>query len=154
MESVVGREKFDAFIRAYFDSHAFQSITTDDFVKYFNENLIKGDKVLAEKIKMEDWVFKADVPANITPAISPDFNRIDSIQKTWRQTGIKGLSQKIKSTNEKQHFIDHLPNDITPEEMAALDREFEFTEKGNFVIKSAMVCPFYQAPIPIGVSGY
>jgi hypothetical protein len=47
---------------------------------------------------------------------------------------VKGLSQKIKSTNEKQHFIDYLPSDITAKEMADID-EFNFTKGGNFVIK-------------------
>jgi len=135
VEHAVGRKKFDAFITAYFNSHAFQSITTEDFVKYFDKNLIKGDKALADKIKPEDWIYKPDVPSNISTPVSEDFNTIDSIQKTWRQNGIEGLSQKIKSTNEKQHFIDYLPKNITLKEMAAIDAEFNFTKRGNFVIK-------------------
>jgi leukotriene-A4 hydrolase len=135
VEHAVGRKAFDQFITEYFNSHAFQSITTEDFVAYFNAHLIKGDKALAEKIKLEDWIYKADIPSNIPDAVSEDFNAIDQIQKTWRKTGVKGLAQKIKSTNEKQHFIDYLPKDITTAEMAALDNEFHFTEKGNFVIK-------------------
>jgi leukotriene-A4 hydrolase len=152
VETVVGREKFDQFITEYFKHFAFQSITTEEFVKYFNDKLIKGDKALADKIKLEDWIFKPDVPSNITLAISPDFNRINEIQKTWRKAGIKGLSQKIKSTTEKQHFIDHLPADITPKEMAAIDAEFQFTEKGNFVIKRQWFVPSirhqYKAAYP------
>jgi leukotriene-A4 hydrolase len=45
------------------------------------------------------------------------------------------IEQKIKSTNEKQHFIDYLPKDITEKEMAAIDAEFNFTQGGNFVVK-------------------
>ncbi len=135
IENAVGREKFDAFIKSYFDAHAFQSITTEDFVDYLSKNLIKNDNALADKIKMEDWIYKPGIPANIPSAVSEDFNAIDSIQKTWRTIGIKGLSQKIKSTNEKQHFIDYLPADITVKEMAAIDAEFNFTKGGNFVVK-------------------
>ena len=135
VEYAVGRKKFDAFLKEYFNSHAFQSITTEDFVKYFNENLIKGDKALAEKIKLEEWVYTPKIPSNIILPVSEDFNAIDEIQKTWRQTGIKGLSQKIKSTNEKQHFIDYLPKDITEKELTEIDKEFNFTQGGNFVIK-------------------
>ncbi|MEG2100042.1 MAG: leukotriene A4 hydrolase C-terminal domain-containing protein [Flavobacterium sp.] len=135
IENAVGREKFDVFIKNYFDAHAFKSITTDDFIKYFNENLIKGDKALADKIKLEDWIFKPGIPSNITPVSSADFDAIDKIQKSWRETGVKGLSQKITTTTEKQHFIDHLPTDITPKEMEALDKEFNFTNGGNFIIK-------------------
>lgn len=135
VEAAVGREKFDAFIRSWFDDHAFQSVTTEDFVAYFNKNLIKGDTTLAEKIDLKAWVYKPDIPANITSPVSDDFDRIDNIQKTWRQTGIKGLGIKIKSTNEKQHFIDYLPNDLTQGEIASIDKEFNFTKRGNFIIK-------------------
>ncbi|PBJ13279.1 hydrolase/aminopeptidase [Flavobacterium sp. ACN6] len=135
IENAVGREKFDVFIKNYFDAHAFKSITTEDFVKYLNENLIKGDKTLADKIKLEDWIYKPGIPSNITPVSSADFDAIDKIQKSWRETGVKGLSQKITTTAEKQHFIDHLPADITAKEMEAIDREFNFTKGGNFIIK-------------------
>ncbi|MBS1534113.1 MAG: leukotriene A4 hydrolase C-terminal domain-containing protein [Bacteroidetes bacterium] len=135
VENVVGRKAFDQFITEYFNAHAFQSITTEDFLKYFNDHLIKGNKELANKIKAETWIYKPGIPSNIITPVSEDFNAIDQIQKTWRQTGVKGLSAKIKSTNEKQHFIDYLPSDITQKEMTAIDQEFNFTQGGNFVIK-------------------
>jgi aminopeptidase N len=135
IEDAVGREKFDVFIKNYFDAHAFKSITTEDFVKYINENLIKGDKALADKIKLEDWIYKPGIPSNITPVSSADFDAIDAIQKSWRETGVAGLSKKITTTAEKQHFIDHLPDDITSKEMEAIDKEFNFTNGGNFIIK-------------------
>ena len=149
IEQAVGREKFDIFIRNYFDAHAFKSITTEDFIAYFNENLIKNDKVLADKIKAEDWIYKPGIPTNIVPSVSEDFNAIDLIQKSWRKTGVKGLSQKIKSTTEKQHFIDYLPEDITPKEMADIDAEFNFTKDGNFVIKRQWFVPAMRSQYTI-----
>jgi len=135
IENAVGREKFDVFIKNYFDAHAFKSITTEDFIKYYNENLIKGDKALADKIKAEDWIYKPGIPSNITTVSSADFDAIDKIQKSWRESGVAGLSKKITTTAEKQHFIDHLPADITAKEMEAIDKEFNFTNGGNFIIK-------------------
>ncbi|UWY29768.1 M1 family aminopeptidase/hydrolase [Flavobacterium sp. TR2] len=135
IENAVGRDKFDPFIKNYFDSHAFKSITTEDFVKYLNDNLIKGDKALADKIKLDDWIYKPGIPSNIVPVSSADFDAIDKIQKSWRETGVAGLSKKITTTAEKQHFIDHLPADITAKEMEAIDNEFNFTKDGNFIIK-------------------
>lgn len=135
IEDAVGRKKFDAFIKAYFNAHAFQSITTEDFVAYINKNLIKGNADLEEKIKLDEWIYNPGIPSNITTPISEDFIKIDSIQANWRKNGIKGLANQIKSTTEKQHFIDYLPEDLTEKEMAAIDAEFHFTDKGNFVIK-------------------
>ncbi len=135
IEAAVGRKQFDTFLTNYFNDHAFQSINTEAFVAYINNKLIKGDIVLADKIKLNDWIYKPGIPSNIITPDSEDFNAIDAIQKTWRKTGIKGLSQKIKSTNEKQHFIDYLPNDLTIKEMTEIDKEWNFTNGGNFVVK-------------------
>ncbi|HRP00985.1 MAG TPA: M1 family aminopeptidase/hydrolase, partial [Flavobacteriales bacterium] len=41
LESKVGRERFDAFLRGYFDRFAFQSMTTDKFLAYLDEELLK-----------------------------------------------------------------------------------------------------------------
>lgn len=135
VEAAVGRERFDQFLTNYYKDHSFQSITTEDFVDYFNKNLIKGDKALADKIRLDEWIYKPGIPSNIIIPVSEDFNAIDEIQKTWRKTGVVGLSQKIKSTNEKQHFIDYLPKDLTAAEMTAIDKEFNFTNGGNFVVR-------------------
>jgi aminopeptidase N len=135
IEAAVGRKQFDTFLTNYFNDHRFQSINTESFVAYINKNLIKGNKGLADKIKLDEWIYKPGIPSNIITPVSEDFNSIDVIQKTWRKTGVKGLSQKIKSTNEKQHFIDYLPEDLTATEMTAIDKEFNFTIGGNFVIK-------------------
>lgn len=144
VEAAVGREKFDRFITDYFNAHAFQSITTEDFVTYINKNLIKGDKALADKIRLDDWIFKPGIPSNVINPVSEDFKVIDEIQKSWRKTGVKGLAQKIKSTNEKIHFIDYLPKDLTVEEMTAIDKEFNFTNGGNFVIRRQWFIPAIQ----------
>jgi aminopeptidase N len=135
IEAAVGRKQFDTFLTNYFNDHAFQSINTEAFVAYINKNLIKDNKVLADKIKLNEWIYKPGIPSNIITPVSEDFNAIDAIQKTWRKTGIKGLSRKIKSTNEKQHFIDNLPKDLTIQEITTIDKEFNFTNGGNFVIK-------------------
>ena len=141
IEQAVGRKRMDAFLRKYFDDHAFQSINTAQFVKYFNENLLKGDKELEAKIRPQEWIFGPGIPDNVTVPVSADFSRIDRIQAEWRQTGIKGLSQRIKSTNERLYFIDNLPEDINNSEMAALDAEFNFTEKGNYIVKRQWFLP-------------
>jgi len=45
LESKVGREKFDAFLRAYFDRFAFQSMTTDFFLAHLESELLEPNNV-------------------------------------------------------------------------------------------------------------
>src|SRR5436190_6596455 len=54
LEETVGREKWDAFLRKYFDTFAFQNMTTARFVAYLRENLIQGDKALEDKLKIDE----------------------------------------------------------------------------------------------------
>ncbi len=141
LEETFGREKFDQFLKRYFDAHAFQSIDTEEFVKYIRANLIKGDKALEDKIQLDNWIYKPGIPNNIIPVSSKDFDKVDMLQANWRKNGVTGLSQKIKSTNEKIYFIDNLPSDLTADEMKAIDNEFNFTETGNFVVKRQWFVP-------------
>ena len=43
IEQTFGRDKFDAFLREYFEHFAFQSITTEVFVDYLQRRLLHGD---------------------------------------------------------------------------------------------------------------
>src|SRR5690606_4957011 len=40
IEQAVGRERFDAFLKKYFNSHAFNSVTTEEFLDYYQKELI------------------------------------------------------------------------------------------------------------------
>ena len=40
LEERFGRATFDPFLRSWFDDHAFQSATTDQFVDYLKKNLL------------------------------------------------------------------------------------------------------------------
>jgi hypothetical protein len=43
IEAAVGRDTFDAFLRGYFDRHAFHSITTSQFLDDLREHLLIRD---------------------------------------------------------------------------------------------------------------
>ncbi|TKC57551.1 M1 family metallopeptidase [Pedobacter hiemivivus] len=132
IEAAVGREKFDAFLRGYFDGHAFQSLTTEQFLDYLNKNLIKGDKALEDKIDINKWVYGPGIPANVAAVGSARFKAIDGLVANWRKTAaVKGLSKEIVSSNERRYFISQLPANLTAKDMAALDAEFGFTASNN-----------------------
>ncbi|WP_316788982.1 M1 family metallopeptidase [Pedobacter frigoris] len=132
IEEAVGRTKFDAFLRNYFDSHAFQSLSTEEFLADLDKNLIKGDTELAKKIRIKDWVYGPGIPSNVVAVGSERFKVIDGLIAGWKKTGsVKGLSKEIASSNEKKYFISQLPTDLTAAKMADLDREFNFTGSEN-----------------------
>jgi aminopeptidase N len=49
LEETFGRARFDQFLKSYFNHFAFQSITTDQFVAYLQQNLLDKDPSLAAR---------------------------------------------------------------------------------------------------------
>ena len=137
IEEAVGREKFDLFLRGYFDTHAFNSVTTEVFLAYLEANLIKGDKALQEKINIDSWIYQPGLPTNSPTPGSEKFTILDSLISQWKKSGdISVLNTKL-STNEALYLISHLPSDITLKQMSDLDNTFKFTASGNSEIQAA-----------------
>ncbi len=138
IEEAVGREKFDAFLKEYFNSHAFSSVTTEEFLSYLDKNLIRGDKALEDKIDAPAWVYEPGLPLNSPKVGSEKFRALDSLLAKWQKTGdAASLNPGKLGTNEALYLIRHLPDDITTAQMSSIDKEFDFTNSGNSEIQAA-----------------
>ena len=124
LEERYGREKFDAFLRQYFDHFAFQSITTEVFVNYLQEHLLKGNS----PIPLDEWLYKPGLPASAPRPSS------DAFEKVAAQAQAGDLS-KVQTagwtTQEWLHFLRALPRDLGAARMRELDRAFSLTRSGN-----------------------
>lgn len=133
VESLVGREKFDAFLKAYFDRFAFQSITTADFLKHLDEQLLAGDSRKADRARVRLWINEPGLPPD---APAPRSEALDAAVKQasdWseRRKSAKDISSADWSTHEWLAFLTALPNAVPPERMKELDDAFGFTQRGN-----------------------
>jgi len=138
IEQEVGRERWDTFLKKYFDNFAFQSMSSERFVEYLSDELIGDDKALAEKIAIDKWVFGPGLPDN-SPVIESDrFKFVDEELKNWTAgSPASDLDTKEWTTHEWLHFIRHLPTDIATEQMRELDNAYDFTHSGNSEILAA-----------------
>lgn len=138
IEAAIGRDKFDIFLKEYFNSHAFRSVTTEEFLAYLEANLIKGDKTLRDKINPDQWVYQPGLPANSPAVGSAKFRIIDSLILDWNKSFDVSVFNSAKfSTNESLYLISHLPEKITASQMETLDKVFKFTSSGNAEIQAA-----------------
>src|SRR5579885_2885261 len=64
LEQAFGREKFDGYLKDYFDHFAFQSITTVESLKYMRSHLFASDEKAAAAIPVNEWVFQPGLPAS------------------------------------------------------------------------------------------
>lgn len=132
IEEQVGREALDTFLRRYFHTFAFESMTTARFLEYLREHLLADDPGLERSLQIDRWVYEAGVPENIPDVHSQEFSRVDAAVEAWNG-GVEPESIETENwtTHHWLHFLRSLPDTIDKERMAELDRAFGFTETGN-----------------------
>lgn len=133
LEERYGRDVFDPFLKEYFNHFAFQSIPTTKFLEYAKANLLAKHPGKVTEAELDEWVYEPGVPANAPKTLSPRFDAIDAARKAWLDNGTlpaKDATAKW-STQEWVHFIDGMPEKLTVEQLAALDKAFHFTGTPN-----------------------
>lgn len=138
LEEAYGRERFDPFLRSYFDRFAFQSITTADFVEYLKQNLFALDPEIAKNINLDEWLYKPGLPANAYKPSSQAFSRIDKIVPDFEsgKMAASALPGKSWSTQEWLYFLRGIRGHVDKAKLADLDRAFKLTQRDNAEIEA------------------
>lgn len=130
VESIVGRERLDRFLREYFEQFAFQPMTSERMLASMNEKLFKDDE--AAKLNVRAWVFEPGVPANAPSIASEAFAAVDRQIAAWKTNApAASLATKDWSTHEWLHFLRGLPETMPTARLADLDRAFKLSASGN-----------------------
>jgi len=134
IEKTVGRDKFDPFIKAYFVNFENKSITTEDFLKYLDENLLKPE---GEEIDIESWIYSSGMPEGFKPEPSKKFLYVEKVIADW----LNGIPITIEqtanwSTFEWVHFLRFLPEELSIGQLTELDGLFHFTQSTNSEIQA------------------
>ncbi|HEV8578882.1 MAG TPA: M1 family metallopeptidase [Thermoanaerobaculia bacterium] len=138
LEQAVGREKFDRFLRTYFDTFAFQSMDAARFVQYLKQQLLAGDEAIAQQLQINAWIYDPGLPANAPQPRSEAFVAVDQAVGAFAAgTPAAQLATAGWTTHHWLHFIRNLPAKLDPQRMADLDAAFRFSESGNSEILSA-----------------
>ena len=131
IEQTVGREKFDAYLRAYFKRHEFQSITTAQFLADIRANLLT-DKAVEAKIRLEDWIFQPAIPDNAVQTRAPQLTEAGEQAAAFaRGAAASSLRTRDWSTQEWQYFLQELPPTLPVDRLASLDKEFKLSDRRN-----------------------
>ncbi len=132
LEQAVGRERWDAYLRSYFDRHAFQPMTAALFLADLRKNLLKGDQALEQKLRLDEWVYKPGVPTNAAPPPTQAFAAVDQATKAYGAGDpVTSVPFKSWSTSERLRFVNALPRKLPKERLAELDRSFGLSGSTN-----------------------
>lgn len=137
IEKAVGRDRFDAWLKDYFDRHAFAPQTSAGFLKDIRATLFKGDPKTAERIGLDRWVYQPGVPANAIHVQSAAFTRVDAAARAFAETGNAAAIPGDMVTQETLRFISDLPRAIGTAKLTALDQRFHWSTTGNSEIRFA-----------------
>jgi leukotriene-A4 hydrolase len=134
VEGSVGRAKFDAFLRAYFDRFAFGTMTTERFVAYLEKELLQPAK---SSFDPAAWIDQPGLPAIPEPQ-SDAFTRVDrELARLAQGTAPASLATKGWVTQQWMRFLRGLPEATTAADLAKLDAAFHFNDSGNSEVQTA-----------------
>lgn len=133
LEARVGRDALESFLRRYFDSFAFRSVTTEQFVDYLDRELLASRPGAATRAELDAWIGAPGLPESALLPRSEAFARIDAVRAEFvagRMTAA-ALPSQDWSPFEWLHFLDNLPAQPDAGLLAALDARFRLTDAGN-----------------------
>jgi leukotriene-A4 hydrolase len=137
IEASVGRPRFDAWLRSYFDHFAFQSIETAQFLDYLNRQLLDTSPGLAGSLRLDAWIHGTGVPSNAVVLHATPFTAVDHEVAAFRAgKSAAELSTSGWNTQQWLRFLLALPETLSLERMADLDATFHFTTSANSEILS------------------
>ena len=130
LEEKVGREKWDTFLKNYFDKFAFESMTTEGFLKYLDANMkIEG------KMDLKAWVYSPGLPGNCPVVETKELKKAaDASAAFLAGKSASEIKEKFETKDWTTHHWNHFLRSfdtLTTEQMGKLDDEFKFTASGN-----------------------
>jgi hypothetical protein len=137
IEAAVGRERWDAYLRDYFDRHAFQPQTSAGFLQDLRANLIHGDAALEKKLGLDDWVYGTGLPANAVHVKAVAFVRVDAAAAAFASRGGAGLDVANWNTAERVRFLNRLPRKLSAKQLASLSELLNLANQHNSEVRFA-----------------
>lgn len=139
LEETFGRNRFDSFLRSYFEHFAFQSVSSEDFVEFLKSNLLTqlpaSSKVSSQEVlsSVHDWIYGSDLPANAAKLDSSALDAVEQQADRWVRDQISASKLQTSSWSalEWVHFLRYLSEKVTSQEMLELDRTFHLTSNSN-----------------------
>ena len=137
IEKMVGRERFDAWLKGWFDRHAFQPVTSAMFLADIRQNLVKGDKSLENKLMLDRWVYQPGVPPNMARPPASTFAEQDRAEASFARGQQPPTAWSRWSSEERLRFLNRLPRHLGKGRLDALQSAYKLNETNNMEVRFA-----------------
>ncbi|HEU4853467.1 MAG TPA: M1 family metallopeptidase [Telluria sp.] len=148
LETRAGRDKFDKFLRSWFDNHAFQSVTTDQFLDYLRKNLLADNPQVMSEAELQEWMHGPGIPAGAPRASSARLEALDATIAGWIKGDVATAQLPVKQWNalEWMKFLNDIDNKVSAARLKELDQAFGLSTTKN----NEVAFRFYRAAIHAG----
>src|SRR5277367_1444672 len=136
LQAKFGRERFDAFLNAYFDHFAFKSINTEQFNEYLQANLLDRFPGIVTRDQVLTWEHAPGIPADAVLPTSSAFEPVDQERAAWLAGTL--AAKKLGPdwvTQQWLYFLNNLPAALEPKQLADLDDARGLTRSQNAEIE-------------------
>jgi aminopeptidase N len=137
VEAIVGRDPFDAWLKGWFDRHAFQPVTSAMFLADIRANLVKGDKALEDKLMLDRWVYQPGIPSNMVRPPAGTFSEQDKAAAVFAKVAARPQSWGEWNTEERLRFLNRLPRKLGKGYLDELNRGLGLNDASNREIRFA-----------------
>jgi leukotriene-A4 hydrolase len=133
LDAKFGRERFDLFLRGYFDHFASKSITTEQFLSYLGDNLLDRFPGIVTRAQAMQWVMGPGIPADAVLPSTDAFGPVDAARKVWLDGKLpaKKLDTRDWVAPQWQYFLGQMPAGLRKDQLADLDQAFGHAWSGN-----------------------
>ena len=132
IEKKTGRKNWDAFLKKYFENHAFRSINTEKFLEYLDDNLLKNNNLSLNDLNVSGWVYGSGLPAGHEKPESARFRKAEEVAAAVLKGNLPADSSVTSwSSHEWLHFLRILETDLNADLCRSLDERFRFSRSGN-----------------------
>ncbi len=138
IEQAVGRARWDAYLRSYFDRFAFKPQTTAGFLVDLRRNLIRGDRALETKLELDRWAYQPGLPGNAVHVTSTTLAQVDAKVAAVKAGGpVSAVNPQGWATQQWLRFLNGLPRQQTPARLKELDETLGLSSSPNAYVRSA-----------------
>lgn len=132
IEEKHGKENFDTFLKNYFSTNAFTSMTTSDFKTFIRSYYDSAFDITIGESDFNEWIHSESLPPHVPEPRSERFKKVDEMLAAWKtEKRLDPAAGKSWSTHEWLHFLRNLPDVLTQEQLTTLDNFGKFTASGN-----------------------
>jgi len=148
LEQRAGRAAFDKFLRSWFDQHAFQSVTNEQFIAFLRAQLLAKNPAIMTDAELDEWIHGPGIPASGQRAVSQRLARLNAAIDGWTEGTVSTAQLNAKDWNaaEWMKFLNDIDKKADAAKLTELDRAYGLAKSTN----NEVAFRFYRASVHAG----